>query len=289
MVVEVRTDQGIVNIPVCKPLENQSDNFIIRFNGFGYEIRTKFYDKFKRGEYDEIDEIKLLHEPTHLDVRVISPAFGIGRFILEIVEKDKELAVMVNKAGIRHLLKLDNVLEDALSIELLVKLGFDKDKVRKAIPINEDIRNISKLFHGQPINPFEAISKNLDNWVDRLHQTFWLYGLAEGWIMMKISEQKDGRVRRILKRLGLRKENHWNKVDSNKVFKIREKVVSFVKVMLYSNDPIERRRFFLEMLRLKSGLFTFLALPDEFPTIDTCLWCLQYDKLKYYLKKFYEL
>ena len=285
MNVEVSTSREIVKIPIRRASKGQHEDFRIIFNGIGYEIQTKLYEKFKNEQFTDVELIKLFHETTHLDLRVISPAFGIGRYFLKCINRDDNLTMLVKKAGIQHLLKLDNVLEDALSIELLSHLNFDKKDVEKAIPINEDVKKISELIGNHSVNPFEKISENFENWIDRLHQTFWLYDFVEFSILFAICKRRETLIRRILERLKLD-----NPINRGKYLEILGNVKKFmVFELMTSVDPIDERRLLLELMRIESNnLFIYLQPPNDFPTVDSALFSLQYDNLADLFKSVYK-
>ena len=284
MVVEVETNLGLFELPVLPLPRDRPHNFILRYNGSHYEIRTKFYERFQRGEYSNIELLKLLHEPTHNDLRILSPAFAIGRFLLEKSGRDYEIRKLIASSGIDHFLKLDNVIEDVLSVELLVKLGFKRCDVEKAIPINDNVNAISEMLSDFAINPFKRISQDFENWIDRLHKTFWLYNLVEGSVILNLVKRKETFLSRVLRKLKVGNAL-FDSYNMSRASEIRSEIFHFTYDKLITcEDPIDKKRWLLEFLRLNSWIAIMVEIPDGFPDFDAWLWTLHYSDLKDLLK-----
>ncbi|AIG99233.1 hypothetical protein AFULGI_00025180 [Archaeoglobus fulgidus DSM 8774] len=135
MVVVAETNLGNFEFPVLPPLEGQQYPCITYSENGRYIIRTREYEKLRSGEYGEEEMVKLIHEITHFDLRVITPFYSLGRYPeVCLPQKIKKF----DKLGL-DIRKLDNFLEDYFSKAVLKKIGLPPRVVDKVLQPEKEL------------------------------------------------------------------------------------------------------------------------------------------------------
>jgi len=113
-----------------------------------YAIFTRDYDEIIKGNINELIEARTLHEATHYDKRVISPAYSTGWIF-----KDVYVEIISEKFNLKEfkefeklfnfIISLDNWIEDLFSMRVLVNF-FDEKVIKEAVDTKGEIL---KLFN----------------------------------------------------------------------------------------------------------------------------------------------
>lgn len=133
----VKTEEGrTYSFRIYPKEENRNEKYYTRFiperKEFG--IFTADYDKIKSGNVTETMAVKLVHEATHYDSRVLLPAYSMVRMLAERFSNPVLL-----------LLRIDNWFEDLQSRKIL-RDWFDEKTIIKAIdPKNHFLKLASSL------------------------------------------------------------------------------------------------------------------------------------------------
>ncbi|RLI80196.1 hypothetical protein DRP04_08435 [Archaeoglobales archaeon] len=260
MVVRAYTDCGVYEFLVLPPSKDQNENYVIRFEDGKYVIRTKDYERLKRGDYTIVEEIKLAHEVTHLDERVICPIYSLGRIIAENY-LDFESREKAKGMGLSIIFRFDNFFEDVFSKKLLIKLGFNKEDVEKTIPADKGFNEIVKLYCkfieemgyeslGNIIkredNPFKNLQKIFfKSFEERIEYISEIYTLFDIIIMSQIYKLNLASIKNLIK---LQTEQ-------------REYVKKRAKT---ETDPLWKLRWELEMERLDKQFSLTFSLFKRF-------------------------
>ena len=143
--------------PIKPPDKNQKYRVKIVYNKVTqwWEIKTKEYYSLKEGKYDESTLLSIFHEPTHHDIREISPEyFGIRSFYwsmedfeelvknLQIIQREKCKGLYEICSKIPDLISytesIANLLEDLFSIQILAKVKLKVKRNGRIIPLTID-------------------------------------------------------------------------------------------------------------------------------------------------------
>lgn len=139
MVIKTFTNYGVYEYRILPALNGQKDSNIIRYERGRWVIRSKEYSILKNGN-DILAKIRVYHEPTHHDIRVICPIYSTPIFLdyyydnlRELMEKNEKLQKFNKMLNYR----LGNVFEDLISVGILTELGFSKEDVVKALNLKQ--------------------------------------------------------------------------------------------------------------------------------------------------------
>jgi len=156
-----------------------------------WEIRTKYYDSIKKGNYDISTILALFHEPTHLDERIICPWYSGFEFIHTKYDIDYLMSVISNiqdedlrraivkswytqeKLGIGF----TNLIEDILSAHVLAtveKYILINNKL-KPIKITNPIKILQYLPTYNAIDSFVKVLKEVEKWIEIYSKHFEEY------------------------------------------------------------------------------------------------------------------
>lgn len=252
MVVIACTDQGVYEIPVLPAPEHQCERYVIRFKNGRYVIMTKDFERLKNGAYTVIDVIRLAHEVTHLDGRVICPAYSLGKIIFEKLV-DAESMKNAEKLGLSVVFRLENFLEDVLSKKLLIEIGFNREDVERAIPTDKRFNNIVKTWwtilkeirnnlfgNMKPVEfPFEHLQRiSFKTFEERIRFLFELYTSFD--IFLILTMYRIGADINPKKSLTIIELNRW--LSKQKEF-VRRRIEE-------EEDPLWKLRWELEMERV---------------------------------------
>ncbi len=278
MVLEVTTNHGVYEYPILPALDYQEASNIIRYERGMRVIRSKEYHILKNADTTSkefiIAKIRVYHEPTHDDIRVICPIHSTAKFLRKCrFKKVIDNNTILNKLY-NFIYKIDNLFEDNLSVGILTQLGFPKKTVITALRIEDTWKSISKSSVELSKLATELVLSKLPR-------------LKKGWFIKYIphSRLKDIVTSEITK---VKPEEIWNQITQMKVdmsdyvfldvterlleiwkayddfdeayikllgdlgIKIdREKQIKWVKEQIkYSVDPFIKLRWILEYQRL---------------------------------------
>jgi len=125
MVVYAKTDAGEFSFHIVHAGSLGTQSFATgMLNGkYVIGVSSVTYQRVKSGEIDEEDEIKIAHEVTHYDERVISPVYATE---MKLKWLRKLFGGNLNAA---------NFFEDIFSKAVLTEIGYSKEKVEECVRV----------------------------------------------------------------------------------------------------------------------------------------------------------